>query len=446
MRPCSNGSAHRVGDPRTCGGASAGAHHDVVVLGPLDVVGDDEEVAAELHLADDAALVVRLLRHVFGHVAVVAALQTLLDLLQEQRRLVPAFRAGELGHERAVLVVVEDHVAAFRDLQRVVARLGELAEQLAHLLGRLDVVAGAVELETVRVIEVGAGVDAQHRVLRLRVLGVHVVGVVRGEQRRVELLRDGEQARGDLLLDLQAVVHELDEEVVAAEDVLEFAGRTQRLVELAESEPGLDDARRAPGRGDHAFGIGGEHLLIHTRVTLDAAFEVRHGGGLDEVDEALVVLRPHRHVGDETAAGDVVASLVLGAPMHARLVLTRGLRRHIRLDADDRLDAVGHAVRVHLVCAVHVAVVGDRHGRHAELGRVLGEIRDLGRPVEQRIVRVVMQMHEVTRICHAFHPTARPAQSRHVRFRPSTRTTRTTRTTFTVFPASPATTADSERA
>ena len=63
----------------------------------LTVVGHDEEVAAELHLADHAAFVVGLPQHFERRLAVVPAFQAFLDLLQEQRRLVPAFRTVEIA-------------------------------------------------------------------------------------------------------------------------------------------------------------------------------------------------------------------------------------------------------------------------------------------------------------------------------------------------------------
>ena len=227
------GDAHRIGDHGPCGGASPRAHHHAVLLRPVDVVGDDEEVAAELHLADDAAFIVGLLEHLHRRVAVVALLQALLDLLEEQRGLVPPFGAVELRHERAILMVVEDHVAAFRDLQRVVAGVGMVLEQLAHLLGGFDVVSRSFELEAVGVVQRGAGVDAQHGVLGVLVRLHDVVRVVGGEQGRAELLGDGQQIAGNLAFDGQSVVHQLDVEIVLAEDVLELAGGTQRLVELA---------------------------------------------------------------------------------------------------------------------------------------------------------------------------------------------------------------------
>ena len=51
------GDGQRVGDERAGAGAAARPDRDVVVLRPLDEVGDDQEVARKLHPPDDADLV-----------------------------------------------------------------------------------------------------------------------------------------------------------------------------------------------------------------------------------------------------------------------------------------------------------------------------------------------------------------------------------------------------
>ena len=239
------GDAHGVGDHGACCRTAAGPDHYAMRFRPVDVVGDDKEVAAELHLADDAALVVGLFKHFDRRIAVVAAFEAFIHMLEEQRGLIPAFGAVETRHERAVFVIVEDHVAPVGDGERIVARFGQFFEQVAHFLRGFNVIAGTVEFEPVGVVEPGAGVDAQHRVLCVAVRLMHVMGVVGGEQRGVQLLGDGEQIFGDALLDFEPVIHELDVEIVFAENILHLTGGTQGFVELPEPQSRLDDARRA---------------------------------------------------------------------------------------------------------------------------------------------------------------------------------------------------------
>ena len=47
------GDAEHVGDQRACTGAASRAHRDVLLLGPANEVGDDQEVAGKSHVADD---------------------------------------------------------------------------------------------------------------------------------------------------------------------------------------------------------------------------------------------------------------------------------------------------------------------------------------------------------------------------------------------------------
>ena len=66
---------HRVGGHRAGTRAAAGADADAVALGPVDEVGDDEEVAGEAHLRDDAGLVLGLRAHLVGDAGRVALVQ-----------------------------------------------------------------------------------------------------------------------------------------------------------------------------------------------------------------------------------------------------------------------------------------------------------------------------------------------------------------------------------
>ena len=77
------GDPHRVGHHRAGTGAAARADPDAVVLGPVDEVGDDEEVAGEPHRGDDADLELGLLADLVGDAVRVAEAQALLDLLDQ---------------------------------------------------------------------------------------------------------------------------------------------------------------------------------------------------------------------------------------------------------------------------------------------------------------------------------------------------------------------------
>ena len=119
-------------------------------LGPVDVVGHDEEVAGESHLGDDADLVLGLLAAVLGDVTVEPAVHAAPALLDEPGLVGLPLGDGEGRHVGGALVHgAEVHVALLGHEQGVVAGLGHLGEEAAHLGAGAQVVGVAVELEAV---------------------------------------------------------------------------------------------------------------------------------------------------------------------------------------------------------------------------------------------------------------------------------------------------------
>ena len=175
------GDPQGVGDQRTGGRPTARADADADALGVVDEVGGHQEVAGEAHLADDAHLVGGLVAAVLRHAVREPVGQAALDLLDQPRLLGLPLGHREAGHEVAALG--ELHVAALGDQQGVVARLGMLGPERAHLLGGLQVEVAGVELEPVRVGHRLAGLHAQQHLVGLGVRGVRVVQVVGGQQR-----------------------------------------------------------------------------------------------------------------------------------------------------------------------------------------------------------------------------------------------------------------------
>ena len=173
---------------------------------------------------------------------------------------------------------------ALGDPQRVVARLGELAEQVAHLLRRLQVVLLALELEPLRVGDQCPGLHAQQRVVRLVVFAVRVVRVVGGEQRRTDLPGDLDQLRVGVVLGGQPVVLQFDEQVVLAEDVLQAAGLLDGALLVALEQRLQHVTAEAPGGGDEAVVVLLEQLPVHPGLVVVALEE----GQARELDEVAV--------------------------------------------------------------------------------------------------------------------------------------------------------------
>ncbi len=150
---------------------------------PHDEVGDDEEVAREAHRDDGVHLVLDLLHAVVRDPVREAAVHAPHGLLAEPGDLGVALGDVELRHE----VLGLEHaggVDLLGDQEGVGAALlpGVRGVDGVHLLGGLQVVAGAVELEAVGVGEVLAGLDAQQRVVGGGLVRVGVVRVVRHQR------------------------------------------------------------------------------------------------------------------------------------------------------------------------------------------------------------------------------------------------------------------------
>ena len=389
--------AEAVGDAAARGRPAARPHPDLRLARVADEVPDDEEVGGEAHVADDVELVVDPLAHHVVELVAVAAPGALVGQLAQVLRgaCLVAGAADALGHRelgQAGLAQLELDVGPLGDEQRRVARRLDLPEEVAHLGSALEVVLVGVEAEAVDVGEQRPGLDAQQRVVRLGVGAVGVVAVVRCQQGRADLRGDlDELGVGPGLLG-QAVVLELDEEVVLAEDLLEPTCPLERLG-LVAGQQGLEDhAAQAARGGDQALVVGLEQLPVDPGLVV-VALEVRRRGELEQVLVALRRLRDQRQVVVElVAAVGVPAGVVDLAPAHRSLVAR--LARHVGLGPDDRVDAGVLAGLVEVEDPVHVAVVGDPERRHAVLDRGIDEVLDPRRTIEHRVLGVGVQMRE----------------------------------------------------
>ena len=119
----------------------------------------------------------------------------------------------------------------------------------------------------------------------------------------------------------------------------------------------------------------GEQLAVDARL-LEEAVAPGAGGEPEQVVHALGGLREQRHVGVGAAAGDVVGAAVVEVDA---LALEAGdVGGEVGLDADDRLDPGRLGLRVELVGAEHVAVVGHRDRGHARARRCARSARRAG--------------------------------------------------------------------
>jgi len=237
-----------------------------VGLGPFDEVRHDEEVAGEAHLLDDPDLPFQAGpvflfgngRRDLGQ----ADFQPLARLVGQFIGLGapgPGIETRQNGRVR-----IDQKGAAPRDVDGVVASLGQVGEQLTHHGGGLEPVF-AGDAAAILLAGEGAIGDAQQGVVRFRLPRLSVIDVVGGDQRHVVGIGPFDQPRLGALFILQPVALQLDVEAVA-ERRPHRRQSSGAFGLLALGEQRIDRAVRATGQQDQPFGAGDDLFPGHARL------------------------------------------------------------------------------------------------------------------------------------------------------------------------------------
>src|SRR5690606_19095495 len=157
-------------------------------------------------------------------------------------------------------------------------------------------------------------------------------------------------------------------------------GRLARLVPAVLHEVLRDLSGEAGAADDQPLAVAGEHLAVDARLEVEA-LRVADGGELRQVPVPLVVAREEDQV--------VVALLPL---LPAAVEAAAG--GDVRLHPDDRLDPGLAGLLLEDPGAEHHAVVGEGEGRLLELLGTRDEVADAVGAVEQRVLRVAVQVDE----------------------------------------------------
>ncbi len=270
-----------------------------------------------------------------------------------------------------------------RDLHGVLERLEVLREARIHLFSRLQIELRVVDhLQAVLRVDRLALLDADHHILRLGVLGMHVVQVVRHDHRDLRAARDLADAFALPLLLRDPVVHELEEVVALAEHLLVLERPLHRRVDPLVEQRARELALQAGGERDEALAVRAKELLVHARPVV-VAVQVRGG---HERDEVLIT-------------GEVLGQQhkVEGLPvaLDPRIAVEAAVARDVRLDADDRFYTRLAGGDVEVDRAVERAVIGERQRRHAELFRARHEVGDAREPIEQAVFAMRVEVDEL---------------------------------------------------
>ena len=281
---------------------------------------------------------------------------------------------------------LEEEAAHLGDAHRARQRLRVVGEHRRHLRRALDVELLRVEAQPLRLVHLLAGADAEQHVVGLVVLAAEVVRVVGGHEGQARLSVEPVESLVHPPLLLDPVVHHLQEEPLAAEDVAQDAHRLQRGRLLAGADVLRHLAREAAGEPDQPLGVRGQHVLVDAGPVVEA-LRVADGHELHEVVVARLVLGQERQV---------VVGLLDAGP---RLVVAAA-RGHVDLAAEDGLDALVEAGVVEGDRSEHVAVVGDGHRLHAEPSHLVHHLVDVAGPVEQAVLGVEVEVDELAAVAH----------------------------------------------
>ncbi len=209
------GDGERPGDERAGARAAARPDRNAVRLGPFDEVGDDEEIAGELHLHDDVELegeaFVVVLPRVARREPVMGetGLEPLARLAAQLLLFVDRLAAGDGEARQDGLSRQRPVGAAHGDLDAGLGRLGQVGEKLRHFGAGLEPVLGREAAAVGRREERALG-DAEQRVMRLVVGAGGEIGLVGRDQRQAVPVGEVDQRRLDRGLGFDPVALELD--------------------------------------------------------------------------------------------------------------------------------------------------------------------------------------------------------------------------------------------
>ncbi len=286
---------------------------------------------------------------------------------------------GNFKLRKRVRDFFEAQAAALGNIDGARQHVGRVFEHAVHLFVVLDEELRAVELHARRVADRLARLYADHHVLRVRVIFAQVVAVVGRDQRQAEILFQLEQAGMNAVLKFQALILNLKEEIVLAENVGVGSGRRARGFVIVFHQALGDFALQASREADEPAGVLRQKFLADARLVIEAV-QRSLGGDLDQVAVSLFVFGEHQQV-------------VVGVAFGSGAVVF--LFADVKFAADDGL----HAMLVRRVDEMHraenVAVIGHGDGGHAEFVHALAELFDVTGAIEQGIIGVQVQVDEL---------------------------------------------------
>ncbi len=291
-------------------------------------------------------------------------------------------------------------MAPLGDTHSVRQRIGQLPEYLLHFRRGLEIELIAVIPQSIAIVDVLAGTDAEQDVVRAMIAVRQIVHVVGGDERHVQVARDRREPFVDDQLLLDALILHLEEEVAGAENVAKLGGRLECLPLATGPDFGRDLSFQAAAEADQPLRVLREQVFVDPRLVVEP-FRVTGGHELDEVVVPLVGLGQQDEV-----VRRLTNIAALGQPAAGR---------DVHLASENRLHPALFGVVVKNDRRKHVAVFGHGQRRHLQARGLVEQLVDATRAVEQGKLSVTMKVNEVV-ISHGILGEARllqgPGESR----------------------------------
>ena len=153
---------------------------------------------------------------------------------------------------------------AFGNQQRIIAGTGyKVIPGCAHFRGGFNKIPVAVEFEAIWVLHCFTGLHAKHHFVRVGLVLQNIVTVVGHQRRQIKFSTNFQQFGPHTIFNIQAVVHELQEVIFLAVNVLPHCGGLKRFIELPQAQTGLYIPRRTPRGSDDPGGVLRNKIGIH---------------------------------------------------------------------------------------------------------------------------------------------------------------------------------------
>ena len=188
----------------------------------LDEIPDNQEIIHVAHIFNDAQLIFQsfLQRAVIVRITLLQAVETNLVQIFPGGITLWHVVLGKLRHAELNL-----HIAALRNLRRILNGLRRIGKESRHLLRRFHIILAALVAHPVLIRQLLSGLNTEQNIVGLHILRIGVMDIIGSHKRNIQLLAHAYQGLVYDFLFRQAVVLKLQKIISLSKDLFIFEGR-----------------------------------------------------------------------------------------------------------------------------------------------------------------------------------------------------------------------------